>query len=166
MRLQKEGLVTIQPRRGTFVFTLREDELAAICDCRTILETSAVRMAVDRQRPALARALTAITKQMEQVWDTDAATYRHLDTAFHQCFFDHCNNQYLAEAYQLISGKMAALRTRLSSSPDHVRKSYDEHVQMTTLIQQGDVESAITILEGHIGRRQGSYWITKEAISS
>jgi DNA-binding GntR family transcriptional regulator len=166
MRLQQEGLVTIQPRRGTFVFTLGEQELAAICDCRTILETAALRMGMERQRPALAKSLSAVTGQMEKVWDSDAATYRRLDTAFHQCFLDHCNNQYLAEAYQLISGKMAALRTRLSLSPDHVRKSYDEHLHMTKLVQDGDVDSAIPVLEGHIGRRQGSYWITKEALSS
>jgi DNA-binding GntR family transcriptional regulator len=166
MRLQQEGLVTIQPRRGTFVFKPGKEELAAICDCRTILETAALRMAVELQRPALAKALSAVTGRMEQVWDSDAATYRRLDTAFHQCLLDHCNNQYLAEAYQLISGKMAALRTRLSSSPDHVRKSYDEHLQITKLIQDGDVEGAVSVLEGHIGRRQGSYWITKEALSS
>jgi DNA-binding GntR family transcriptional regulator len=166
MRLQTEGLVTIQPRRGSFVFTLGKDELAAICDCRTVLETAALRMAVERHGPALAKALSTITEQMEQVWDCDAAAYRRLDTAFHQCFFDHCNNQYLVEAYQLIAGKMAALRTRLSSSPDHVRKSYDEHLRIAQLVQDGDVDMAISILEGHIGQRQGSYWITKEAVSS
>ena len=61
---------------------------------------------------------------------------------------------------------MAALRTRLSSSPDHVRKSYDEHLRIAKLVHTGDVDTAIPILEGHIGQRQGSYWITKEAVSS
>jgi DNA-binding GntR family transcriptional regulator len=165
MRLQQEGLVTIQPRRGTFVFTLGEQELAAICDCRTVLETAALRMAMARRQPALAAALNAVAGRMGRLWEADPAAYRRLDTAFHQCLMDHCDNPYLAEAYRLISGKMAALRTRLSSSPDHVRKSYDEHLQIAGLVQDGEVDAAVSVLEGHIGRRQGSYWITKEALT-
>jgi DNA-binding GntR family transcriptional regulator len=163
--LQREGLVTIQPRRGTFVFTLQEQELAEICDCRTILELAALKMAVEQRHSELSATLGRITASMKAVWVVeDYLSYRRLDSDFHQAFFDHCENRYLVSAYGLISGKMAALRTRLSSNREHVQKSYDEHIALCDLIAKREIEAAILMLEGHIGRRQGSYWITDEAV--
>lgn len=165
VRLQNAGLVTVQPRRGTFVFTLEENELSEICECRTVLELAALRGSYERNRSGLVAALNGITGQMATAWATnDAPGYRRLDTAYHQALFDHCGNRYLNESYNLIAGKLAALRTRLSSSPDHMRKSYDEHVQMRDLLAAGELERVARILDGHIGRRQGSYWITDQVL--
>ena len=165
MRLQAEGLVVIQPRRGTFVFEVDERELAEICDCRTTLEVAALRLAAKQQGVELARALSAIVERMGEAREAgDAVAYRRLDSAFHQAFFECCGNRYLADAYQLIAGKLAALRTRLSSSREHTEKSYLEHIRITELIASGDLNEALAVLEGHIGRRRGSYWMTRDAL--
>jgi len=110
--------------------------------------------------------MSAITRQMDDAWNADPASYRRLDTAFRQRLLDHCGNECLLKACQLISGRMAVLRTRLSSSRDHVRRSYDEHLEIAKLVRDGAVEHAVSILEGHIGRRQGSYWIANAALTS
>jgi DNA-binding GntR family transcriptional regulator len=165
VRLQSEGLVVIHPRRGTFVFTMSEEELAEICECRLALERAALQAAMGRSAAALADALAVITAAMDRAWEaSDALGYRRLDSRFHLAFFEHCANRYLLDAYQLIAGKMAALRTRLSSSPDHVKKSYVEHINMAERIRRGDLKGTLRVLDGHIGLRQGSYWGTSEVL--
>lgn len=165
-RLQKQGLVEIHPRRGTFVFMMTPRELAEICDCRMLIETAALRLAMERDGDALVRALRAIVARMEQAWSNgDERSYRELDTQFHLALLDHCGNRYLQQANDLISNKMAALRNRLSTNAEHMRKSFDEHVEMARRLAEGEVEAGMRILEGHIGRRQGSYWMTSEALT-
>ncbi len=158
-RLQQEGLVTVRPQRGTFVFQLTEDEFADICDCRTVLETGAFRYALIRGGDRFAEALAAICARMTAARQaSNTAEYLRLDTAFHECFFTFGENRYLADCYRLISGRMATLRYRLGTDPSHMQKSYEEHLEIADCARERRLQDALTILEGHIGRKEGSYW--------
>ena len=158
-RLQQEGLVIVRPQRGTFVFKLTTEEFADICDCRTVLETAAFRFAMARSRERLAGELDGLCKQMAVARQRDDTLgYLRLDSAFHETFFTECHNRYLADSYRLISGRMAALRTRLGTDPAHMEKSFREHQAIAESAANGDIDNAIRLLEGHIGRKEGSYW--------
>lgn len=158
-RLQQEGLVIVRPQRGTFVFQLTEDEFVDICDCRTVLETAAFRFGVARSRAALADSLAGICDEMAIAREAgNTPAYLHLDSAFHEVLFKHCDNRYLGESYRLISGRMSALRTRLGTDPNHMNKSYREHQEIAQAARNGDINEGVSLLEGHIGRKEGSYW--------
>lgn len=158
-RLEIEGLVRSEPQRGTFVFAMSRDELSAICDVRVVLETGAVRLAAERDRGRLTTALNAIIKRMETARDNgDDRAYLKLDTRFHQTLIDGTANAYLNQAYRTIAPRMAALRNRLGDHPDHMAKSFEEHRRIADLIAEGDIETAVSILIAHIGRKEGSYW--------
>lgn len=162
-RLQQEGLVSVRPQRGTFVFQLTKEEFADICDCRTVLETAAFRFAMERSQEAFAAELTRICESMQTARSaSDTLGYLRLDSAFHEAFFAHCDNRYLADSYRLISGRMAALRTRLGTDPAHMEKSYKEHLDIAAHCRAGAIAPAIDVLEGHIGRKEGSYWVLGE----
>jgi len=161
-RLQQEGLVIVRPQRGTFVFQLTEDEFADICDCRTVLETAAFRFAMMRARAALSDRLEEICKAMALAREASRTPeYLQQDSAFHEALFALCDNRYLAESYKLISGRMAALRTHLGTEPEHMAKSFREHQAIAEAVRAGDVDAGVRLLEGHIGRKEGSYWRLK-----
>ena len=158
-RLENEGLLKILPRRGTFVFCLGKDELAKICDVRVCLETAALQFSMAHDRAVFFSALEKCTDAMtlaREAGRDDA--YLILDTAFHQCLFDHSDNRLLLDAYNAISSKMAALRNRLGGHPEHMEKSYREHVEIKELIGKNDLESALQVLTAHIDHKEGSYW--------
>lgn len=158
-RLDLEGLVRTEPQRGTFVFTLTADELRDICDVRVCLETAALKTAVRRNADALAADLREICEAMTKAREAgDDSAYLQLDTEFHQKLFEHAGNKFLTDAYQTIAAKMAALRNRLGAHPDHMTKSYREHLEMTDLIAGRDITRALKVLGTHIGRKEGSYW--------
>ena len=158
-RLEMEGLVVVEPPRGASVFRPSRQELEDICDLRVCLESSALRYAVERDRRGISGALADIVEAMQQRREqTDTAGYLRLDTAFHAAFFQHCRNPYLSDAYQTIAAKMAAMRHRLGDHDDHMAKSFDEHRQIAEAVAAGEIDRALKILEGHIGRKEGSYW--------
>src|SRR4029453_13619161 len=63
LRLRADGLVEIQPQRGTFVFALAPRQVEEICAFREVVEVSAVKLAMEARRPALAKALQANVRE-------------------------------------------------------------------------------------------------------
>ncbi|MEO6012507.1 MAG: GntR family transcriptional regulator [Devosia sp.] len=160
-RLELEGLLSTEPQRGTYVFTMESDALRKICDTRVALETTAMRAAFVHAPSELVEALQSVVSRMKSARGaSDDQLYLQLDTQFHQTLFDHSDNRFLDDAYQTIASKMAALRNRLGDHPPHMAKSFKEHVRMVDLLAKDKIDDAVTVLAAHIGRKEGSYWNT------
>lgn len=159
-RLEMEGLLIVEPQKGSFVFNLEPEELAKLCDARVCLETTALTHAVQNRSDDLHVALKECVDQMTLAREADdVAKYLALDTEFHQHLFDCSDNRFLNDAYQAISLKMAAIRTRLGGHPEHMAKSYREHQELVEAVKSRDLDLALNILRSHIDRKEGSYWI-------
>ncbi|NOD35632.1 MULTISPECIES: GntR family transcriptional regulator [unclassified Ruegeria] len=158
-RLEMEGLLVVEPQRGSFVFNLEPEELAKLCDARVCLETTALSSAMQANPQELYTALNDCINRMKTARGAaDDAEYLYQDTLFHQCLFDCADNRFLNDAYQTIALKMAALRSRLGHHPDHMAKSYREHIELLQCVENGDVSKALDVLKLHIDRKEGSYW--------
>ena len=152
-RLQTEGLVTISPRRGTFVFMVSGEEVRAISELRLTLEATALRLALARNRCRFVADLSEVVERMTAAHaQDDVRGYLRLDSAFHEQFFRHCDNGYLAEAYRLIVAKIAALRTHLSVRPLQIEDSYGEHHAILDAVVADSPERAIAVLDHQIAR--------------
>ena len=88
----------------------------------------------------------------------DDGAYLAQDTEFHQHLFDCADNRFLNDAYQAIALKMAAIRNRLGRHPEHMDKSYREHIELLDAVSARDTKTALGILKSHIDRKEGSYW--------
>ncbi|WP_295511291.1 GntR family transcriptional regulator [uncultured Sulfitobacter sp.] len=165
-RLEMEGMLVVEPQRGTYVFNLEADELVKLCDARVCLETNALTTAIHAKPEALHARLSDCVNRMKAARDKgDDSAYLALDTEFHQHFFDCSDNRFLDEAYQTIAQKMAAVRNRLGRHPEHMAKSFREHGVLVQAVADRDLDTAIATLRSHIDRKEGSYWeiVTKPA---
>ena len=157
--LRREGLVTVKPQSGTYVFALAPGELTQLCELRVALEPAALRLALEHANTALASALRDIVSDMNQCLGQDLTRdYLALDTAFHNAIIAASGNPYIVGAYSLIESKMAALRNRLGSDPHHMAKSMCEHTAIAAAVADQDFAKVNRILIGHIARKEGSYW--------
>ncbi|PKU23403.1 GntR family transcriptional regulator [Telmatospirillum siberiense] len=165
-RLEIEGLVFAEPQKNTRVFTLGPKDFADICDVRCCLEAKALALAMERRRKDLAAALAETTRRMTEARETgQTRAYLRLDTQFHQRIFDHADNVFLNDAYQTVASKIAALRNRLGSHPDHLKKGFAEHLRLSELIARGGLGEALELLDAHIARREGSFWNLDDGLS-
>ncbi|CAN7346813.1 GntR family transcriptional regulator [Bosea sp. LjRoot237] len=158
-RLQLQGLVTIVPKKGTFVFAPTEEDVAELCVFRFMLETQALRECMAKGRVA---ALAAMNNGLAAMEAALAGGTRHdyarADTDFHEVFFQHCGNRYLANAYRGVSGRVAALRTHLSVPLEgEQERSMAEHRLMVETFAAGRLADLDAILHRHIMRAWDAY---------
>ena len=157
-QLRDEGLVIIEPQKGARVFTLSEPEVAQICDFRQAIEAAAFELALSRNPKRLADEMDAVVKEMTAAQKSgDMKNYLSLDTRFHQLIFKYGGNDYLSASYSRYVGKIAALRTHLSTLPRHTDLSYEEHKQLAKAVRKGSMSEIRTLLTEHIDRTRHAY---------
>lgn len=153
------GLVVILNKKGSFVFQPTIEDTAILCEYRTILEIQAVRLCHARARTEALASWREAIAEMDRASTDDAVAYGRADSRFHRALFDHCGNAYLADAYRLAAGKVAALRTHLTARSRPRRDtSYEEHRAMADLFEAGDIPALETLLAEHIDRTRKVYW--------
>lgn len=156
--LQLKGLVSVLPKRGSFVFQPSADDAAALCEYRLLLESEGLRLSHRRARTATLATMRAALEAMEAALFADAIAYGRADTRFHQAFLDFCGNPYLGDAYRLAAAKVAALRTHLTAHAEDRRvTSLEEHHRMMAFFEVGDLDRLIALLSEHIDRTRQVY---------
>jgi DNA-binding GntR family transcriptional regulator len=158
LRLRVDGLIDIQPQRGTFVFSLTPDEVDEICRYRELVEVAALGLAMQARMNDLLAALEANVAAMKRAHDKrDRRSIPVLDQAFHQAIVDHCDNTYLKQAYLLVSTKISALRGRLPEENERVDHCQENHAAIVKLVRTGRVADAQKSLALHIRDTRDSY---------
>ncbi|MEX0760254.1 MAG: GntR family transcriptional regulator [Tistlia sp.] len=158
LQLKMEGLVSIQPQRGSFVFDMTSQQVVELGELRDTLEVAALRLAARRSGRQLVGVLAAIGVEMDRaVADEDGLRYRTLDADFHQAFFDHCGNSFFASCYQGFAFRVQALRARLSNKPGLNERSLGEHHRLIELLARDEVEAAEELLSRHVHATVAQY---------
>ena len=158
LRLRGEGLIEIQPQRGTFVFALTETQVDEVCRFRELLEVAALAMAMQKNSASLIEALDANLRTMSSAHDAgDWHALPLLDQEFHELIVSHCGNPYLQRAYGLVGTKIRALRSRLPAENDRVEHCQENHAVIAALVRAGDVPGAQEALAGHVRDTRDSY---------
>lgn len=158
-RLQMQGLVVIVPKKGTFVFKPTLADAEQLASFRLVLELEAVKRSLTFAPEATAAALKLAADDMRKARAAeDGKAYARADTQFHEAFFLHCNNTYVANAYHSISGRIAALRAHLSASQTSEQvTSFQEHLQIIESFEAGNVDEIVETLSRHILRAATAY---------
>jgi DNA-binding GntR family transcriptional regulator len=145
-RLKIEGLVKIFPQKGTFIFTMSEQEVIDICELRYLLESEALKLAIRRNKQAFLSEMNEVVAKMTRTRkEIKKSKYLDLDT-----------DQFIDDAYRLIVARVIAVRTHLAAVPHHTEKSYDEHTRMCRLIEEDRIDETLKILDKHITRTKES----------
>ncbi|SMQ85444.1 transcriptional regulator, GntR family [Devosia lucknowensis] len=154
IQLEQQGLVVIQPKRGSFVFSPTAEDVTFICEYRKMIEVHAMKFALGRNKGELMARISDVTAAMGAAMQShDAVSYGKLDTDFHQAFVDCSDNPYVQDAYQLVSGRIAALRTHLTRPIEHLRQlSFTEHQKLVELVAAEDIDGFGRLMDAHVDR--------------
>lgn len=157
--LQVQGMVTIIPQKGSYVFFPTEQDIIDLCEYRLVLEERAISFALARQRDATVKMLDEAIAAMEKARRrSDPIAYSRADTEFHEAFIKNCRNRYIQEGYALAAGPIATLRTHLSVPLAGVQdRSFIQHQQIADAFAKGDVAAIGPILTQHILGTRESY---------
>jgi len=146
-----EDILVSIPQRGTFVKQWTEQDLLEIYSIRAILESYAVRLAVERMTDDEMSELTTIIDEMLQFAETgkEADVYEH-DLAFH-------NRAIELSKHRLLCNLLGRLRRQISifirfdteTTPD-LRQYASNHLLLLNAMKSGDSRKVERVFREHI----------------
>lgn len=157
--LQMEGLVTISPKRGSFVFTPDLKAVDEICEHRCILEKAAVRKAIAINHPGLIKSLTAACKTMTEASQRgNALDYTKGDIDFHNSVIRSGGNHSIISSYKRTIGPLMALRTHLFTIMNEtLERSMNEHLALLDACRRKNIEDAERLIDEHAAHLVDAY---------
>lgn len=158
LRLKLEGLIDIHPQRGSYVFSLTEQQVGELTRFRELIESAALLEVMQEDRAVLAKMLAQNLEEMarcEKAGRQDRL--RELDTLFHESILEACHNPYLKNAYGLIAYKIQALRSRLPAHSPRVDDCHHSHAAILAAVVAGASARAQKLLREHIRSTEDAY---------
>lgn len=157
--LSLQGLVEIYPQRGSYVFSPSEEDVQQLCEFRMMMESKAMGLCLNRNKQETLRKLVKANDAMREACSQkNMKTTAESDTAFHMTFFEDCGNQFLQEAYALVSGRITTLRTHLVNPKTGISPhSVQEHDDIIAAFEAGNLAHAESIMSAHIYRMTKNY---------
>ncbi|TAM68474.1 MAG: GntR family transcriptional regulator [Microbacteriaceae bacterium] len=140
-QLEREGLVEIRPRVGTFVRKPTGREIQELFQVKESLEGLAASLLARRGNvPELRRLERNIADEKEAVRMNDHDAYADLVDEFHRTLVEGADNQKLSEHYELLMNQLAYHRIVVQTleQPGRLKASRDEHRAIVAAIRSKD----------------------------
>lgn len=159
--LEYQGLVTRNPRRGTYVTELSPTDCADLLEVRMSLEVLAIDRAARRMNDAAREEFERVILQMQRAADAcDAATFHEADLAFHRAIWKIAENQHLSAALEMVAVRLFIFPVLVErSTPAEYQEQVRQHEGILAGLCSGDpeiarkafVENALIYWQKHLG---------------
>lgn len=150
-QLEEEGLIKNVPYKGTYVTEITSEYIAELYSIRQVIETFAVRLAVERATTDdLAELRSVLDAMYTTAAQTDMAQMSTLDIQFHYLICRSAHHNLLLQLWKSIAigvRRCLALRHRIYRSPSEV---IGTHPDILAALEARQAEQASTILGMHI----------------
>ena len=164
-RLEREGLVVIEPRKGTYASKLTDDELIEILDVREHLEGFAVLYAAKKMKNAQKDKLKGISeKYINAVGEKKINKMVKYDTEFHKTIIESSGNKTLINLIEQLDERMMRFRYAYFDNTRRAELIPPEHDKILNAIMNEDAGAAEEFAKDHIRRLKEV--VTEERIGS
>jgi len=155
LRLSGDKLVTIHPRRGTFVSDMNVTDLGAVYEVRADLESLAAKLAAERSGDEEVLELADIRRQLPAIVErSDPDGLMAVDLYLHRLVYRLARNEFLVstlEHYLNLSTRLAcgAVDRAGTSSLDWLADALLEFVPLLQAIEEHRPEVAMVAARDH-----------------
>jgi DNA-binding GntR family transcriptional regulator len=149
-RLQEQGLVDIQPQRGTTVSLIRLTDVRENMFLRKALEVEAVKnLAATIDDETIARLIANLMSQKQVAAGGDKHNFHELDLTFHETLLTALGFPRVKAAAE--SARLALDRVRLLlSSPRRNTETVKEHERIVAALEKRDGALAAHAMSDHL----------------
>lgn len=149
LRLEKEGLVEVRPRMGTFVTQLNLREIQESYQVRQELEGLAARLAARRADAAQLAAVERALKKYPLRGEIDCQGMSEAGQQLHALVVEACGNLVLARMIRSLQDHFTRFRALSLDIPEKVRDSHREHLAILAALKAGDGALAEQLMQEH-----------------
>ena len=152
-KLEREGLVTIEPRRGAYASMISTEDMVEILEVRQDLEGLAAYFAADRmtdeQMEELKEVSNNYNKAVKQGVMEDMIKY---DTRFHHIIVESCRNKILMQMIEQLQELVLRFRYIYYDNFRRAENMPEEHEAIISAIAEGNADKARAAADIHIER--------------
>ena len=159
-RLIAEGLVIQEPYRSPQVSQLSPEGFEEIFLIRMHLEVLATREAIPHVQAAQLEELSDLVRQMgEALSKGDFPRYGSLNKTFHLTLYEACPYPLLRQMIKDLWNNSDRYRSRAMFVlvPHMAEQSHPDHVRLLELIEAGDCDAAVQLMEEHKRRARKTF---------
>jgi DNA-binding GntR family transcriptional regulator len=150
-QLEREGLVTFEPRRGAYVVGVTEKDIHETYECRLLLEVAAIKHTVkhiDEQGIADLRALVA---QMDAgIAAGRVQAVAASDMAFHRLLISMAGNRALARAWEPLAPLIETALSIADETVPDLPGAMHGHLAIIGALEQRDADTAASLLSADL----------------
>ena len=152
-KLEKEGLVTIEPRRGAYASMISTEDMVEILEVRQDLEGLAAYFAADRMTEG---QMSELRKESDSY--NDAVKRGNMeemikhDTRFHHIIVESCRNKILVQMIEQLQELVLRFRYIYYDNFRRAENMPEEHEAILTAIAEGNADKARAAADIHIER--------------
>lgn len=169
LRLSQDGLIDIQPKRGSFVSKISAKNLEGICFIRTSIEINALRESLsldDKHFNSIIQKLERNFKQQQDViaeiadqgmTDKAEAKFLHLDDSFHELICSFSGTPMAWNTIQAIKANMDRIRFLTLDKITTPEDLIEEHQAILQAVSKRDFATAAELMRSHLYTITQSY---------
>jgi DNA-binding GntR family transcriptional regulator len=152
-KLEKEGLVTIEPRKGAYASQISTDDMVEILEVRQNMEGLAAFFAASRMKPEQLRVLREVEEAYNKaVEDGNTAEMIRYDSKFHKLIVESSNNKILIKMVEQLQETVLRFRYLYYDDFKRAEKMPEEHQMIVDAIANKNSEAARNAADFHIDR--------------
>ena len=150
-RLTSLGLIKMIPHRGFLISRWSSKEIEDVIELRSVLEAFAGRLAIRHiSEKEIDELKDLINKMRKAVSKGDVIKASCLNSLFHDKIVHASRNKELSEVMEPIKNKIYHFRIISISTPNRLKKSFEEHKKILDAIINKDIELAQALISQHI----------------
>lgn len=155
-RLEFEGLVRREPRRGAMVAAPDRDETRDIFEARRLIEPWVVSRLCEHCTKSRLSALRRIVREEQKAQrEGDRRSVVRLSGEFHQALAQAAGNRALAKSVDELSVR-TCLAILANQAPLVATCRDDEHADIVDAIERGDARTAARLMVAHLDHIESS----------
>ncbi|KQX53549.1 MULTISPECIES: GntR family transcriptional regulator [unclassified Streptomyces] len=155
-RLESEGFLSVQPRRGSVVAEFGPEDAEHLFDVRENLEGLAARLAARHADPARLRDLERLPARARRAAESgrlrEAAS---LNADFHRRIVELSGNPLLVDLMAPLDSRLRRL-FRLTSARSDAEPMCGAHERLYEAVRDGDEDAAETLARAHVADTRAS----------
>lgn len=152
-RLEKEGLLVYEARRGWRVYVLSLEDIQEIFDLKLTIEGMTVRRAAECQDEQLrADLLHALNDLRAAAQNKDLEAWTAADGRLHDAIFGMADNQRASAIIQNLNDQWHRVRAGFVARTGRMQQSVEEHEGFVEAILEGRGEQAEQLMCEHLER--------------
>jgi len=151
-RLEQQGLICVVPYKGCYVADLDKKECRELFQLREAIEIFSMENRIDSYTEEDIREFTAIIKlATEEIKRGNESSAYNEHLSFHSMIVDKLGNSLILDTYSNVQDRIRRyLNFVVKYSPDRVKLSNKQHVELLDAIRQRDKEWASRDLKHHL----------------